>query len=230
MSPLVDVRGESQRAIFLTRFIDSRLEAITGQAATYTSAASTMKDSEGNTLATILNLPPWRVEGGTMRLQLDGDVDDLFYPWDYEFDEPWSFLIEYRETAAVSDEQIRIGNKDASNPRVLVDYNAGAFRIQHHNGTTNISVSAPAISKTTGDLITVRGIFRANGAINIAASKNGGAEVVGTESAAHTPTAWSQKRLYIVTATAANTSEEEVGRVAFSSDPDATLSELQNLI
>lgn len=230
MSPLVDVRGESQRAIFLVRFSDSKLEAITDQAVTYTSAASTMKDSEGNTLATILNLPVWRTEGGVMRLQLDGDVDDLFYPWDYPFDEPWSFLIQYRETADVSGGQIRIGTKGVSTNRLVVDYVSGAYRISHHNGTSNITVDTPAISKADGDLITVRGIFRATGAINIAASKNGAAEVVGTESAAHTPTAWGQKRLYIVTTTAANASEEEVERVAFSSDPDATLPELQNLI
>ena len=82
-----------------------------------------------------------------------------------------------------------------------------------------------------GDFGEVRWVLNADGSIQVAYSKDGGAEQVSSVSAANTlAAAWDEPQLQVICADNQGAAEvAEVGRVAISADPAATLAELQAL-
>ena len=72
--PLLDIRGEPQRALFLADYTSCRLEALTGQAInTIATTSNTMTDSEGDALAEVeIGVPLPHVEVVVFVLQICG--------------------------------------------------------------------------------------------------------------------------------------------------------------
>jgi len=164
-----------------------------------------------------------------MYLEVDADTERLSYAFPYASSLPMSGLIEFVAHADGTGDLLRIGMRDATTPYLYIEHDGTNFEIHHHNGSTEVT-SAVAKAINIGSLYTVRWVYHTNGAVQIAYSEDGGTEVEATITATHTPTAWSEAKMHVIAATTGAGAEKAyLGLVAISSDPAATLDELQNL-
>lgn len=230
---MIERHGEPKRAIFLVRYSrELEPDALTGQAIdTLTLGANTATDIHGDTVATIANEPCWVYDSGEdkMFLEVDASAERLSYAFPYVSTLAHSGLIEFIANAAGTGDILRIGNRDGSNPYLYIEHDGTNFEIHHHNGTGEVT-SAVAKAVSAGSLYSIRWVMLANGSVQIAYSEDGGTEVEASATAAHTATTWSEAKIHIIAATTgAGAEKSNVGLLAISSDPTATLSELQYL-
>jgi hypothetical protein len=86
---------------------------------------------------------------------------------------------------------------DGTNPQFSIKSNGAFYGCEHHNGLVNVtSYLAAGTMPLYGDVVEVRAVLRATGAIQFGLSVNGGTELVATSSAANALAgAWGALRL-----------------------------------
>lgn len=112
-------------------------------------------------------------------------------PWTVPPSTPLTIYAKYIEltTDTAQRRLVGIGNNEPQS--TLIFYTTSTPNLYHHNGSIAVS-SVVAVTPVVGDVMEVRGVYLASGAVYIAASKNGAAEVVGSTSSGLTPAAaWS---------------------------------------
>jgi predicted phage tail component-like protein len=104
-------------------------------------------------------------------------------PWPFAPNVPLTLYLKYIEQSidTVSQRRLLAIGTTEPQPEFLL-YATTTMNFYHHNGTTAVS-SAAALSTVAGDLVELRAVVYPDGHVIIAASKNGGAEVVGAASA-----------------------------------------------
>lgn len=74
---------------------------------------------------------------------------------------------------------------------------AGNYRLTHNNGVTGVNSDGPT-GPVPRDMVEIRGVLAANGAVTLGQTLNGGSESVGTTSAGNAlTTAWAAQRFYL---------------------------------
>lgn len=103
-------------------------------------------------------------------------------------------------TGLVNNQRLWQISDAAGNPPELIALSVGAgdgYYVYHHNGVTDVSAFHAAVNIVVGDLVEVRAVLAASGAVLVGISVNGAAEVVAGASGALAPApAWSAQRLY----------------------------------
>lgn len=232
--PLVELHGEVKRAIFLARYSrELEPDALTGQALdTLTFLANTATDIWDDTVDTIGKEPSWVWDSVSERmyLEIDADAERLSYLFPYDSTFPMGGLLEFIAHAYGTSDLLRLGQRDESTPYLFLEHDGSAFKITHHNGVSSVS-SSVTHAVAAGSLYTVRWAYNASGAVQIWYSKDGDDEVAGSASGALSPAAaWSEAKMHVVATTTGSGGDRALlGLLAISSDPAATLEELQNL-
>lgn len=93
---------------------------------------------------------------------------------------------------------VQIGSNSTTNPRLLVDFLAASWRIILLNGINSVNSTVSNGGLTVGDRIELLGTVQSTGIVQIAWSRNEGAQVTGTASGALLlPQAWTNNVIFI---------------------------------
>ena len=230
---LIQLSGTPKRAIFLARYSrELKPDTLTGQDIdTLTLGANSATDIWSTAITTIANEPCWVYDTTRERmyLEVDASAERLSYDFAYPSTSAHSGLLEFIAQSAGTGDLLRIGNRDGSNPYLYIEHDGTNFEIHHHNGSSEVT-SAVAKAVTAGRKYEIRWAMNADGSVQIWYTENDGTETAASVTAAHTATTWSEAKIHVIAATTgAGAEKSNIGLLAISSDPAATLSELQNL-
>jgi hypothetical protein len=196
------------------------LTALSGQAATFSRAATaTPADVNGTTRTVVHSQPAWQHEdwdGDATRdtpCLLMGTSDKCYWSmlappeagtWSVEF-------VERGTLATASDAIAYIGNAGNTGARLWIDSTGTFYRVRHHNGTAEVTSTISSGAPTAGQRVIIRVVLASTGSVQIFQSINGAAETSGSASATNAlATAWSDTRLYLGT-----TGDTNAGSTAF---------------
>lgn len=126
------------------------------------------------------------------------EVDELSYPFALAPQEMTIYLrfVVLGLTGTGLDTLLTIGSI-AITPCLWLRWNAGAFGVYHHNGTSGVTATVAA-APVRGDLVELRVLFNANGSVQIGVAINGGVETLGAATAANAlALAWSPQAVHV---------------------------------
>lgn len=135
---------------------------------------------------------PWSWQGATFATR---NADQINFLNSAPTPRAMTILVDYVDVGSytmASSRLFQMGN-GATAPRYFTFYNSttGTLRTQHENGTSTVN-STPTPVMTYGDKVLARMVLDGTGAVLAGVSKNGAAEVLGSQSAANTLAgAWS---------------------------------------
>ena len=105
--------------------------------------------------------------------------------------------VELGTYAVGSGRYVSISSAASNNPRLLLLQATAGPRVFHDNGTTNVSSTSTG-QPSRNQIVELRGVLSANGAVTLGRTFGGAAEVVASTSAGLTlPSAWSAERIYV---------------------------------
>lgn len=163
------------------------LDALTGQAATFTRAGdrAALLDSLGASYTALHSMPAWQWTSDRPGLYLSSaaTADALSFTFAAlpQAMTIYAQLVE-RGTAAAADARLwEIGN--GSDPRLLVYAPSGAYALLHGVGAATRSSTAAA-APTVGQVVELRAVVLSTGAVYLGQSIAGAAEVVAATSTA----------------------------------------------
>ena len=105
--------------------------------------------------------------------------------------------VELGTYAVASGRYVSISSAASNNPRLLLLQATAGPRVFHDNGTANVSSTSTG-QPSRNQIVELRGVLSANGAVTLGRTFGGAAEVVASTSAGLTlPSAWSAERIYV---------------------------------
>jgi|GEM_PF-7126122 len=184
------------------------LTALSGQAATFSRAATaTPADFNGTNRTIVHSAPAWQHEdwdGDSTRdmpTLLMGGSNKVY--WSFPMTpQAMTLYVEFVERGAVgvaSAAVAYIGNAGNTGARLWIDSTNTYYRVRHHNGTSEVSATLAA-APSAGNRVALRATLASDGKVQLHQSINGAAESSTSASSALTlPTAWADTRLYLGT-------------------------------
>lgn len=223
------MRRTDSALLFHARYTDGVVDALTGQAATFTRAGTaTFTDSNGNTGTAAHSRPRFEVDGGVPALWLEvADTESIFYTWPISPSREWSALTTMVAPAGPdTDRAFVIGGNNT--PSVQVRLHGGTeFRAFHFNGASSVNSITSGLGVQAGDIVEGVARFFADGSMQVEASVNGGAVVSGAVTAALAPAAsWQTERLYAGHAPTSG-GISIIREIKLHPDPDLTMAQLR---
>lgn len=184
------------------------LTALSGQAATFSRAATeTPADFNGTTRTIVHSAPAWQHEdwdGDSTRdtpALLLGGSNKVYWSLPL-LPGAVTVYVEFVERGAVavaSAAVAYVGNAGNTGARLWIDSTGTYYRVRHHNGTSEVTATLAA-APTTGQRVALRATLASDGKVQLHQSINGAAESSTSASSALTlATAWSDTRLYLGT-------------------------------
>jgi len=181
--PLIGFRRETGRAyrhplVWLGR--DLVVDAHTGQAATFTRAATAAPTDSFSTARTVVHSQPaWQtnVTHGRTGLLLGASTR---IAWDVPvLPQAMSGLVEFVENGTLGTASAGIfslSNDAVSGARLFIDSSGTQYRVTHHNGTSGVTATMTGTAPTSGQRVRLRWALSATGTVQIWQSINGAAE------------------------------------------------------
>lgn len=229
------LRRSGSGLLFHARYADALVDAITGQPHTFTRASTAdFTDSNGNVGTAGQFQPRFEVTEGVPALLVEesadaGAVETLSYDWPIVPGRPFGALVTFLVPSTPTARQMNIGD---TNPQLIVRLHGPGddeFRVIHIDaGGSSVSSITSGLDASPGSVIEGLVRFRADGSIEIEASKDGASPVIAEPSATLDPeAAWSAPRLYAGHPTDGTALRTEVREIKIHPDPDLTMDELR---
>lgn len=182
------------RCIAHWRGEDLRVDLVNGQPGTFTRAATaTVYDSNGVAF-TLPNFRPrfeprdWLAGGSRTHMGLLlGATDRLSWAADWR-PRALGFYVEFIEAGTVGIANAglwSVTNDAVTGARLVLDSTGSAYRLRHHNGTSEITVTLGS-APTTDQRVVLRGYLYSDGSVQLWQSINGAAETATARSAGNT--------------------------------------------
>lgn len=180
---------------------DLSFDLVSGQVGTFSRAATaSVVDTNGTTFTAAQQMAAWEPRdwlGGGTRTHMGllmGATDRL--SWDAAWrPRALSFYHEFMQVGGIALNNVAlwsICNDAATGARLVLDSNGTFYRLRHHNGTAEVTVTL-AVAPTSGQKVVMRGILYADGSVQLWQAINFAAESATGRSAAPSgglATAW----------------------------------------
>lgn len=200
-------RSRLSRLLFHWRGDRFELTTLTGQAATFSRAATASPvDDAGVARTVVQHQPAWEAvdwDGDAVRDRpalLLGASDRLY--WNHlALPQALTIFVEFVEAGTRTTASAAIaylGNAGNTGARLWVDSTGSFYRVRHHNGTSEVTSTIGSGQPTAGQRVRLRATLDASGRVQIFQSINGATETSGTLSGTLSlASAWSDTRCYL---------------------------------
>lgn len=192
------------------------IDAVTGEAATFTRASTgTALDSAGTSRTLVNDQPRWTFEdidaSGTREtpcLSLGASGELIRWTFSMKPNVPFTGMVEFVENGALAVASAGvwyIGNDGATGARIYIDSSGTQYRITHNNGVSSVTSTMTGTAPTAGQRVRLRFEFASTGAVRIHQSIGSGAETSATASGTLAPAAaWGDTRMRLGSVGTAN--------------------------